>query len=46
MDESISQHADAPSKSLLVLAIVTPFAAIALLAAPLFLDALRHLTGL
>ncbi|HEV7663294.1 MAG TPA: hypothetical protein VGQ62_07140 [Chloroflexota bacterium] len=49
MHESLSQQVDAtrvaPSKSTLLLAIVAPFAAIALLASPLVFDALKHLAG-
>jgi hypothetical protein len=38
--------AAAPSKQALVMGVVAPFAAIALLASPLALDTLKHLVGL
>jgi hypothetical protein len=50
MQDSPPQSGDAspiaPSKSTLVMAVATPFAVIALLAAPLFVDTLKAALGL
>jgi hypothetical protein len=50
MNESPSVHAQVahtdPNTSTLVMAVVAPFGAIALLATPLFVDALRLALGL
>jgi hypothetical protein len=46
MHESTPQQAQTPPMRTLVMAVVAPFAAIALLASPLFVDAIRHIAGI
>jgi hypothetical protein len=50
MNESSSRQAETavagPSIGILIMAVLAPFGAIALLASPLFVDVIRHIAGI